>query len=957
MYLGNPDVIERETDGAQGYSNMIFIVNPQTHEILDYITLDNVIDDNHKLNLETYLETYDAIVFGGNRYNKHLEKRNTVIIPFEDGTLRELTLFEVDKYRDTEGQKTHFYAHASYLELKKANIIYPNKYESLTASQLGGIALNDTGWQIGIVEASGTRTMTIENHTSPYEFIKRIAREFEVELRFRVETDGQRITGRYIDFLERIGEWRGRQVEFGRDLDGIRRIEKQDIVTALLGLGPEKEDGTRLEVLVEDEDALQRWGRVDEHGNLHHLIEVYEIQSDRQEMTETEARQYTRTALDKRINTQVGYETTVVDLEEVPGMSNKKIRFGDTLQIKDTEFNPPLYLEARVYEMTRSLKHKAKKDIKLGDYIEYTEEEVSAVFNQLRNEIRRKVSMAQVREYAEPKIIESPTPPPIESGENAKWIDTSGEIKVPHVVIGDEWVKMSPTEHDISDADRLSSGIIDVGQVPLRTSVSGARIEWVGVNGLVQYDANNNVVTNLSLDGDATFSGHLEGATGTFGEVTAVDGDFFFEDSSSKMKYGVSPKTNLIVDHSFELVRPLGNVGSGGYWTNWESDEWLKSGSPRLFSYYGTDVAIREVFGYRCIGVNNSNYVYMDLFEDVLTAGKTFTFSCHFANYTGSPSPRLRARLMRYTYATDATTIINTWNQTFAPITKKGKLQRHSITITLPSDFDGDELKYYEWIEFSIMSGNSSWLIIDGAQVVEGSYSTLYEEESSLWSLVNGVGEANSFITRGLSVIDNARAFGTLKLQNASGTSNALEFPSGHMISESSGSGYLYIYGNRATGRAFTIRSHENQSSYRNDFIIDSDGFVTMERVTQNTGTSSANVRIGPSTGMLYMITSSSKFKHDIQKSDIDYYKILDVDVYDWFDKNDYLKNGESTSGLKRITGLIADEIANIGLDRFVDYDETGEIVGLHYDRLWTLLIPIVKELKERLDNIEKNTV
>src|SRR5690625_3223635 len=147
-------------------------------------------------------------------------------------------------------------------------------------------------------------------------------------------------------------------------------------------------------------------------------------------MTETEARQYTRTALDKRINTQVGYETTVVDLEEVPGMSNKKIRFGDTLQIKDTEFNPPLYLEARVYEMTRSLKHKAKKDIKLGDYIEYTEEEVSAVFNQLRNEIRRKVSMAQVREYAEPKIIESPTPPPIEqrSEEHTSELQSRGHL-------------------------------------------------------------------------------------------------------------------------------------------------------------------------------------------------------------------------------------------------------------------------------------------------------------------------------------------------------------------------------------------------------------------------------------------------------------------------------------------------------------------------------------------------
>src|SRR5690625_4535416 len=963
MYLGKPHTIERDGDGATGYSNMIFIVNPQTHEILDYITLDNVIDDNHKLNLETYLQTYDAIVLGGGRYDKYLEKRNRVIIPDEDGTLQEFVLFEVDKYRDTEGRKTHFYAHASYLELKKANIIYPNKYESLTASQLGGIALNDTGWQIGQVEASGTRTMTIENHTSPYEFIKRIAREFEVELRFRVETDGQRITGRYVDLLERIGEWRGRQVEFGRDLDGIRRIEKQDIVTALLGLGPEQEDGTRLEVLVEDEDALQRWGRVDEHGNLHHLIEPYEIESSRTEMTETEARQYTRTALDKRINTQVAYETTVVDLEEVPGMSNKKIRFGDTIRIKDTHFNPPLSLEARVYEMTRSLKHKAKKDIKLGDYIEYTEEEVSAVFNQLRNEIRRKVSMAQVREYAEPKIIESPTPPPIESGENAKWIDTSGEIKVPHVVIGDEWVKMSPTEHDISDADRLSSGIIDVGQVPLRTSVSGARIEWDGVNGLVQYDANNDVVTHLSLDGDATFSGHLEGATGTFGEVTAVDGDFFFEDSSSEMKYGVTPKTNLIVDHSFELVRPIGNAGSGGYWTNWESDEWLKSGSPRLFSYYGTDVATRWAFGYQYIGVNNSNYVYMDLYEDVLTAGKTFTFSCHFANYTGSPSPRLRARLMRYTYATEATTTINTWDQTFASITEKGKLQRHSITLTLPSDFNGDESKYFEWIEFSIMSGNSSWLIIDGVQVVEGSYPTLYEEEGSLWSLMNGLGTVKS-----LSV-------SSLALSNASGARNNLSFPSGHIISEGSSSGDWYFYGNRASGRnPFVVRSHNNRSSYRNDFWIENDGRLYSPQWYSNTSSNTANVRVNiPSSanhsgGTLYRVTSSRKYKLLEEEINFDPYQLLDVMPKTWYDKGNIERHAEELTrkskgenytadveigGLKRIAGLIAEDVVDAGLDIFVERDSNDEIQGIQYERLWTLLIPIVRDLKERIDEIE----
>src|SRR5690625_4925613 len=113
-------------------------------------------------------------------------------------------------------------------------------------------------------------------------------------------------------------------------------------------------------------------------------------------MTETEARKYTRTELDKRINTQVTYETTIIDLENVPGMENKKIRFGDTIRIKDTHFNPPLYIEARVFEQNRSIVTKAKKDIKLGDYIEYTEKELQNLWRQFRKSINKRLDRIAV---------------------------------------------------------------------------------------------------------------------------------------------------------------------------------------------------------------------------------------------------------------------------------------------------------------------------------------------------------------------------------------------------------------------------------------------------------------------------------------------------------------------------------------------------------------------------------
>src|SRR5690625_3680495 len=825
MYLGNPYLPDAE-DKLRGVHTsltaQIHITDGQTDEILDYITAKHIISDNHQKSLKDGIELYEFRTFEFKA--EHLEKRNRVIIPDEDGTLREFVIFEAHKYLDSQGRKAEVYAHATHLEIKKQNIIEPGTYEG-TASQLVGIALNGTDRRPRKVEVEGTRTIEVDRHTNPYDFLKRIAREFDGELVFPIEHDGNRVTGRYVDFVEQSGEWRGREVTFGKELDSIRRIEKQDIVTALLGIGPEDEEGNRIEVLVEDEDALQRWGWIDEHGNLQHLIESYEIQSERLEMTEEEARQYTRTALDKRINTQVEYEATIIDLENVPGMENKQIRFGDTIRIKDEHFNPPLYVEARVFEIERSIKSRAKTNIKLGDYIEYTEEEVHAIWMQLRNEIRKRVSVAQLEEYAEPKIIESPTPPPIEQGENAKWIDTSGEIKVPHVVVGDEWVKMSPTEHDISDADRLSSGIIDVGQVPLRTSVSGARIEWDGVNGLVQYDANDNVVTHLSLDGDATFSGHLQGAKGTFASEGTFEGE-------------------------------------------------------------GTTTTI----------------------DRVLTVENQYFQSS------------LRPENLFFSYKGD---------------------ERGATTVSAGGLHVYEGLKTISGISLS----DSGWLSIFSYEGYEWIDIVAYYID------LNGLVDVS----------------GSLKLDNASGTSNALELPSGHMISESSNNGYLYIYGNRATGRVFTIRSHNNKSTYRDDFQLNNSGEILSIPTRDNPVTWAGRAAVGATTGRFGFVSSSKRYKLAIEDVKSDPYNILKLSPKSWYDKKNTEEiaelltrqyNGEKVSfdeveHLERIPGLIAEEVEEAGLGEFVTYDDKGNVDGVQYERLWTLLLPIVRDLKERIDEIE----
>src|SRR5690625_5525062 len=90
-------------------------------------------------------------------------------------------------------------------------------------------------------------------------------------------------------------------------------------------------------------------------------------------MTLSQLRQYTQTELNKRINSVVSYEINFLDLEHILGHENKKIRFGDTIRIKDTMYNPPLYVQARIFEMKRNPITEAEKEYVLGDFVEFTE--------------------------------------------------------------------------------------------------------------------------------------------------------------------------------------------------------------------------------------------------------------------------------------------------------------------------------------------------------------------------------------------------------------------------------------------------------------------------------------------------------------------------------------------------------------------------------------------------------
>lgn len=372
----------------------IIITDGQTDAILDRINAEDVVFNDHERDKSIMLETFKFTVFADRRYAEHLNDRNRVVIPGEDGEYREFVIKFTDINRDSDGiNLIEVTALASFQELIGAKIIRPGTTTAQTAEAHARGILAGTEVEVGEVAYTGVRTIIRENYTDPFSALKSLAREFDLELDFRVEVDTNRITKRYADLVERVGEWRGRYAEFGKDLLGIRRIEDtSEIVTAILCLGPVREDGTRLEVFVEDRDALARWGRRGQH-----IVAVYEPQSEDSDMAEERLITLGQTELKKRINAIIDYEIDVVDLEHVPGMEHKKIRFGDTIRIKDSTFNPPLFVEARIYKQNRNIFNPASKKVVLGDYVEYTVDEIRDNWNAIREEIDRKVKEAEKR--------------------------------------------------------------------------------------------------------------------------------------------------------------------------------------------------------------------------------------------------------------------------------------------------------------------------------------------------------------------------------------------------------------------------------------------------------------------------------------------------------------------------------------------------------------------------------
>ncbi|MET3689817.1 phage minor structural protein [Priestia megaterium] len=547
MYILENDTIigELENDGSAAAAFWDDVIEEKLNDA--YLTLTFKMDANH--------ETAALMV---------TERR--IVAPGDDGNL---LMFRVEEVQDrTEQDGSHYkevYAEHVALELL-GKIIRPGSYSGFSAEQYYNSILENTAWQLGEVEWSTTGDLVIEDYINAIEAILKGREAYGGDLRYRVEFKGPKLSGRYIDLLERRGENRGDQISYAHNMIDLTRSESsKELYTALIGIAQSDDENggfmTFANVSADDKpsgqdwigdnDALQRYGLELPDGTLAHYFGVYTYDGDETLRPETLLNK-TREVLKTKCKPAYTYETTAKKLSSMTGLNPDEFRLGDTITVQNLDLEPPLLLEARIIEAKGPVEEQEAENAEfvIGEYKDIYSEHQYAILKRMRNTYLRESA-----KWAETgaKVIRSNYPP---DDPTAVWIDTSGAIDVVKTLNPENglWEKASATlaaeilytnGFTLEDLRPAQKGADITG---LNTSADTSKVAGTTASA-VRDNASNGAQANTKIQKDVG-SGTLESTTGSQNKANAAQ-------TKAEWYTSVRAGLNLITDlNSFTLPDP-----------------------------------------------------------------------------------------------------------------------------------------------------------------------------------------------------------------------------------------------------------------------------------------------------------------------------------------------------------------------------------------------------------------
>lgn len=168
--------------------------------------------------------------------------------------------------------------------------------------------------------------------------------------------------------------------------------------------------------------------------------------------------------------------------------------------------------------------------------------------------------------------------------------------------------------------------------------------------------------------------------------------------------------------------------------------------------------------------------------------------------------------------------------------------------------------------------------------------------------------------------------------------------------------GQAFDMGNISASPYIQIGTREPGGSYWSDRVVIDGAFVHIPSTWRRTTSNGANVVVHPD-GALTRVASATKYKTDIQRSYVSEYgeRLLGLPTATWIDKAELKRYNKGESQIKptRYFGMIAEDLAAAGLEMLVQRNLEGGLEGIEYDRIGVALIPVIKQLKDKVKELE----
>lgn len=342
-------------------------------------TTSSIYDDKHTLTLDAGSSSYEFKISKNDGASQYMDSGNYIVLQDNDG---KTWLFTILDYEETQYTKTVYAEDAGIELLNKACDIWkssgPHSFEYYF-----DLVTSGTPWKLGINQLAGLeRTLKYEGRDTGLGRLLSILKGFDdAECTFDVNVKMNAPSEFKINVYKQVGSDRSDvQMVYSHELDDIVKKESRaEFVTALCGVG-----GT-----IQTEDGQ---GNTQDAGN----IDFADLEYNRDGLVTTKGDKFLR-AVDANKRFNPGQTTYIeafyeYDTQSASELLNRTItrlktysepqytytadvkvidstlKIGDTVTIIDHDYNPALYLSARVAKLEKSYTDPSQNTIEFCNY-------------------------------------------------------------------------------------------------------------------------------------------------------------------------------------------------------------------------------------------------------------------------------------------------------------------------------------------------------------------------------------------------------------------------------------------------------------------------------------------------------------------------------------------------------------------------------------------------------------